>query len=369
MRTNELFDSISLGPLALRNRIVMAPLTRMRAGMPGNVPQPLNAEYYAQRASAGLMITEATPISPTAHGYYGTPGIHTAEQVAGWRQVTGAVHARGAKMFLQLWHVGRVSHPDVLPAGAHPVAPSAISPGTSTITAAGPQTIPVPRALEEEEIPGIVAGYGQAARNAQEAGFDGVEIHAANGYLLEQFLSDSANRRGGRYGGSLENRMRLILEVTDAVSAVWGADRTGIRLSPSSAAHGIEHTDRWGTYSSLMRALAPFALAYVHLVEPRVAGNLDIEPQHDLGSGRFRPLVTGATRIISAGGHTRESARAVVEKGDADLVAFGRHFIANPDLPERLRQNARLNPYHRPTFYGGGVEGYTDYPFLDANGV
>lgn len=301
---------ISLGPLALRNRIVMAPLTRMRAAMPGNVPQEMNARYYAQRASAGLIISEATPISETAHGYYATPGIHTPEQAKGWKLVTRAVHEQGAPMFVQLWHVGRVSHPDLQPNGVLPVAPSAIGPGGMTITAAGLQAIPVPRALETSEIAGIIEDYRSAAKRAMDAGFDGVEIHSANGYLLEQFLSDHSNQRTDGYGGSTQNRARLLLEVVAALSEVWGPGRVGVRLSPSNTAHGMDFTDRWETFSYVFRQLDRIALAYVHLVEPRVSGSQDTEPVFNLGSARFRPLLTSGQRLISAGGHDGVSAAA-----------------------------------------------------------
>jgi len=360
---NLLHQPITLGALTLRNRIVMAPLTRMRAAMPGNVPQEMNARYYAQRASAGLIISEATPISETGHGYYATPGIHTPEQVKGWKLVTRAVHEQGAPMFLQLWHVGRVSHRDLQPGGVLPVAPSAIAAEGMTITAAGPQAMPVPRALETREIAGIVEDFRTASKRAMDAGFDGVEIHSANGYLLEQFLSDSANRRTDEYGGSTENRARLLLEVVEAVTGVWGPGRVGVRLSPSNTVQSIDFTDRWETFSYVLRQLDRFALAYVHLVEPRVADYKDVEPMFDLSSARFRPLLTGGQRLISAGGHDGASAAALLSAGHADLVAFGRLFIANPDLPERLRNGVELNPYDRSTFYGGSERGYVDYPF------
>lgn len=359
-----LHTPIGLGAITLRNRLVMAPLTRMRASMPGNVPNDMNARYYRQRSSAGLIISEATPISPTAHGYYATPGMHSPQQVEGWKLVTHAVHEGGAPMFLQLWHVGRVSHPDLQPGGVLPVGPSAIAAGGNTITGTGPQAMPIPRALETAELPGVVEDYRLAASRAMDAGFDGVEIHAANGYLLEQFLSDHANQRTDGYGGSIENRARLLLEVTEAVTAVWGPGRVGVRLSPSNTSQGIDHADRWETFSHAFRQLDRFALAYVHLVEPRVAGNTDIEPLFDLGSARFRPLLTGSQRLISAGGHSRESAADAIGEGHADLVAFGRLFLANPDLPERFRRNAPLNPYDRSTFYGG-VAGFPERGYLD----
>jgi N-ethylmaleimide reductase len=340
----------------------MAPLTRMRAHMPGNIPRELNAEYYTQRAEAGLIISEATPVSTTGYGYYGTPGIHTEAQAKGWTLVTRAVHAAGGRIFLQLWHVGRQSHSDLQPNGALPVAPSAISAGGQAYTKDGPKPNPVPRALSLEEIPGIVADFARGAALARQAGFDGVEIHGANGYLLEQFLSDHANQRTDIYGGPLENRARFFLEVVEAVVSAWDGERVGVRISPSNTFGGIEHTDRWGTYSYLVEKLNAFHLAYIHLVEPRVAGNIDIAPEHDLGSDRFRPLIT--SKLISAGGHTQESGNKTIAAGHADLIAYGRNFIANPDLVERFREDAPLNRYDRSTFYGGTEKGYTDYPTL-----
>jgi N-ethylmaleimide reductase len=361
---SNLHSPVILGELTLKNRIVMAPLTRMRSRMPGNVPQQMNADYYAQRATAGLIISEATPISPTAHGFYATPGIHTAEQVEGWKLVTNAVHQRGTPMFLQLWHVGRVSHQDLQPDGALPVAPSAIGGGGQVITANGPQPTPIPRALETAEIRGIVEDYGLAAKRAMDAEFDGVEVHAANGYLLEQFLSDRSNLRTDIYGGPLVNRARILMEILETVISVVGKERVGVRISPSNTSYGSEHTDRWATYSYLVQQVAQLDLAYVHIVEPRVAGNVDVERAFDLGSERFRPLLSEKTLLISAGGHDVSSATAAVDSGQADLVAFGRHFIANPDLPERIRTGANLNVYDRSTFYGGSEKGYLDYPSL-----
>jgi N-ethylmaleimide reductase len=355
---------LTMGPLMLRNRVVMAPLTRMRAQMPGNIPRELNARYYAQRASAGLIISEATPISPMGHGYYGTPGIHSKEQVEGWKLVTNAVHEHSTPMFLQLWHVGRVSHNDLLPGGVLPVGPSALSAGGQAPTATGPKPHPIARALETTEIPAIVEDYRVAAERAMDAGFDGVEIHSANGYLLEQFLSDHANLRSDEYSGSVENRVRFLMEVVEAVISVWGLRRVGVRLSPSNTTQNIDFTDRWGTFRYVFRQLDRFPLAYVHMVEPRVIGNVDAEPQFNLPSSRFRKLLNGDIRLISAGGHNRESAIRTVENNEADLIAFGRLFIANPDLPVRLEANAPLNPYDRLTFYGGTEKGYIDYPAL-----
>lgn len=364
--THTLFTPLQLGAVSLRNRVVMAPLTRMRAGMPGNIPVALNAEYYRQRATAGLIITEATPVSATGHGYFGTPGIHTAAQAEGWKLVTAAVHQQGGKIFLQLWHVGRQSHNDLQPGGALPIAPSPLASGGQSPVSPGVfKNHPVPRTLETSEIPGIVDDYRRAAELAKTAGFDGVEIHAANGYLLEQFLSDHANLRTDRYGGALANRARLLLEVTEAVVSVWSGDRVGVRLSPANTFGGIEHTDRLGTYRHVIGALKRFGLAYLHLVEPRVAGNNDLDTFDDaLSSRHFRDLLGANTRLLSAGGHTLASGALAVGTSQADAVAYGRAFIANPDLVARFAAQAPLNPYDRATFYGGTARGYTDYPAL-----
>ena len=366
MKTNTLFTSLELGAVSLRNRIVMAPLTRMRAKMPGNIPWGLNATYYRQRASAGLIISEATAVSPLGHGYFHTPGIHTEGQAEGWKLVTSAVHDTGGKIFLQLWHVGRQSHNDLQPNGELPVAPSALaSNGQSPVAPGVLKDHPVPRALETSEIAGIVEEYKRGAELAKLAGFDGVEIHAANGYLLEQFLSDHANVRTDKYGGSLVNRSRLILEVTEAVTSVWQGGRVGIRLSPANTYGGITHTDRFGTYSHILRELNQFQLAYIHLVEPRIAGSSEAAQFDEaLNSRHFKPLITGDTKLISAGGHTLASGTEAVQSGEADAIAWGRQFIANPDLVERFAKNAPLNRYDRETFYGGTEKGYLDYPFL-----
>jgi len=366
MKTSTLFTPLELGAVSLRNRIVMAPTTRMRAKMPGNIPWELNATYYRQRASAGLIITEATPVSPRGHGYFHMPGIHTTAQADGWKLVTGAVHEAGGKIFLQLFHAGRMSHNDFQPNGELPVAPSAISSnGQSPVAPGVLKNCPVPRALETGEIAGVIEEHKRAAELARLAGFDGVEIHAANGYLLEQFLSDHANVRTDKYGGHVANRARLILEVTEAVVSVWPGGRVGIRFSPANAGDGIAHTDRFGTYAHVIRELNRFQLAYIHLVEPRVAGNAEAA-QFDaaLNSRNFKPLVTGGTKLISNGGYTLASGTEAVQRGEADAIAWGRQFIANPDLVERFAKNAPLNRYDRATFYGGTEKGYTDYPFL-----
>jgi N-ethylmaleimide reductase len=365
MNTNiDLFSPVRLGRYELPNRMVMAPLTRNRAGE-GNVPRELNTEYYAQRVSAGLIITEATQVSPQGLGYPFTPGIHSQEQVEGWRLVTKAVHDRGGKIFLQLWHVGRISHPDLQVDGALPVAPSAIAPSEGmAATYEGEKPYVTPRALETAEIPGIVEQYRQGAKNALAAGFDGVEIHSANGYLLDQFLHDGSNHRTDEYGGSIENRARLLMEVTEAVVSVWGADRVGVRLSPSGTFGSVYDSDLKALFTYVVDALNQFELAYLHLVEPRVAGNETVEnPTSELSSKYFRPIYKGT--LISAGGYDRESGNAVLASGDADLVAYGRLFISNPDLPQRFALNAQLNPYDRSSFYGGDKRGYTDYPSLE----
>jgi N-ethylmaleimide reductase len=353
----------SIGPYRLHNRIVMAPLTRMRAGA-GNRPTAMNAEYYRQRASAGLIISEATPVSPFGYGYKDTPGIHTTQQIEGWKLVTRAVHDVGGRVFLQLWHVGRMSHPALQPGRVLPVAPSAIAPEFTAPTPEGPQKAVAPRALGLREVANVVSEFRLGAQYAMEAGFDGVEIHGANGYLLEQFLSDNSNHRTDQYGGSIENRARFFLEVTDAVQQVWGPERVGVRISPSNTYGGIHMSQRWETFSYLVQRLNNFELAYIHLVEPSVSGSADVDPQFDLGANRFRPLISGTTKLISAGGHTRESGNRFIKEGWADFIAYGRHFLANPDLPRRFALNAKLNAYDRSTFYGGTEKGYLDYPVL-----
>jgi N-ethylmaleimide reductase len=360
--TTQQIDILSpyrLGSLQLKNRMVMPALTRSRAEA-GNVPSSMAPAYYSQRASAGLIITEATQAGPGGQGYIATPGIHSDEQVAGWKKVTDAVHAEGGVIFIQLWHVGRISHPDFRN-GELPVAPSAIAPrGVQTYTAQGLEDIPTPRALETSEIPGIVDEFRQAANNAKAAGFDGVEVHGANGYLLDQFLEDGTNQRTDQYGGSVENRARLLFEVIDAVSDVWGRDRVGVRLSPGGTFNDMCDCHPAQTFSYVVSRLAPMNLAYLHLIEP-------VQPQGehampDLTARFFRPLYPGT--LIVAGGYTLERANAVLRERLADLVAFGQFFLANPDLPERFRQHAPLNEPDRQTYYGGGAQGYIDYPTL-----
>lgn len=356
----DLFTPLTLGATELRNRIVMAPLTRNRAGA-GNAPRAINVEYYRQRASAGLIITEATQVSPQGVGYPGTPGIHSAEQVAGWKQVTQAVHEQGGRIYLQLWHVGRISHPSLQPAGRLPVAPSAIKPDGDAFTAEGLQPFVTPRALEIEEIPGIVADYRTAAENALAAGFDGVEIHAANGYLLDQFLRDGSNHRTDAYGGSLENRVRLLLEVTDAVAGVWGADRVGVRLSPLNSFNSMYDSDPQGTFTYVAEQLSRYGLAYLHVVENTFESDANEAQRVDFT--KLRKAFGGL--YMANGGYGQESAEEALAQGRADFVAFGKPFIANPDLPARFRVNAALNEPDPTTFYGGDSRGYTDYPALD----
>ncbi|HSD62056.1 MAG TPA: DUF2322 family protein [Burkholderiales bacterium] len=359
-QAEDLFRPGRLGRLTLANRIVMAPLTRNRAG-PGNVPQPLNAEYYAQRASAGLIISEATQVSPQGVGYPGTPGIHSPDQVAGWKGVTDAVHAKGGRIFLQLWHVGRISHPSLQPGGAAPVAPSAIRPEGMAFTYEGLQPFVTPRALDTAEIPGIVEQYRAGAKHALAAGFDGVEVHGANGYLLDQFLRDGSNRRSDAYGGPVENRARLLLEVTEAVIGVWGADRVGVRVSPANPFNDMRDYDPQRTFVYVARALSPLGLAYLHVVQGRI-GEQGFQGV-DFDFRALREAFGGA--YMANGGYDGPRAMAAIEAGDADFIAFGVPFLANPDLPERLRRGGPFNEPDVARFYGGDHTGYTDYPFLE----
>jgi N-ethylmaleimide reductase len=365
--TQQLFSPVQAGDVTLPNRIIMAPLTRSRAGQPGDVPTDLNVEYYVQRASAGLIVTEASQISRQGQGYAWTPGIYTDAQEAGWKRVVDAVHAHGGRMSLQLWHVGRISHHMLQEDGQAPVAPSAIRAEGAMSFVAKPdgsaENLPTdtPRALATEELPGIVEQYRQAARRARRAGFDLVEIHSANGYLLNQFLATNSNQRTDQYGGSLENRARLVLEVVDAVTAEMGAGRTGIRLSPHFAGHDMRDAETEAVTLYLARELSRRGIAYIHIAEPDWAGGPEL-------SEAFRRALRAAFNgmLIWCGKYDGETAQTVVADGIGDAVAFGRSFIANPDLVERLRQNAPLNHANRATFYGGGAEGYTDYPALKA---
>lgn len=360
-KTSILFTPFDLRGMQLNNRIVMAPLTRNRAIHDTDVPQSLNAEYYAQRATAGLIISEATQISPTAKGYAFTPGIYSQEQVEGWKLVTKAVHDKGGKIFAQLWHVGRISHPSLQPGGVAPVAPSAITPeGCKTFTEDGKFTeIGQPRALELSEIPLIVEDYRKAAKNAVLAGFDGVEIHAANGYLIQQFLSDGTNHRADNYGGSVTNRMRFALEVVEAVTQEIGGNRTGIRLSPVSPSNAVSDSSPTAVYFPLMRELDIFNLAYIHVIEGATQGARDF---HGFDFKAWRKEFHGPWMVNN--NYTREMAIEAISSGYADLVAFGRPYVANPDLVERFKNNAPLNEIDRATLYGGDAHGYTDYPTL-----
>lgn len=346
-----LSDPVRLGDIELPNRVVMAPLTRCRAI--GRVPNALMAEHYAQRAGAGLILSEATSVDPLGVGYVNTPGIWTDEQVEGWRGVTEAVHARGGRILCQLWHVGRISHPDFLD-GRPPVAPSAIAAPGHISQLRPKRPFPTPRALETDEIPGVIEAYRRAAANAQRAGFDGVEIHGANGYLLDQFLQDSTNRRDDEFGGPIENRARLLLAVADACIEVWGAGRVGMHLSPRADMHGMGDSDPAATFGYVARELGERGIAFLCARE-------------SLGDDRLGPALKeafGGPYIVNED-FTRESARAVLSARDADAVAFGKLFIANPDLPRRLELNAPLNDPKPELFYGDGPEGYTDYPCLE----
>lgn len=364
MSTPSLFDSFRLGQMTLPNRIVMAPLTRNRADA-RNVPSELAVEYYTQRASAGLIITEASPISQQGQGYQDTPGIWTDEQVAAWRKVTDSVHAAGGHIVIQLWHVGRVSHTSLQPNGGAPVAPSAIRAEAKTFVNNSFADVSTPRALELSELPGILDDYRRAAANAVRAGFDGVEIHAANGYLIEQFLKDGANTRTDAYGGSIPNRTRFLLEVTDAVIAEIGAERTGLRLSPVSPANGITESDPQALFNHVLEELEKRHPLYVHVVEGATGGPRDIAP--DFSFAELRRRFTGPWMVNN--GYDLALAESAIADGAADLVAFGRPFISNPDLVERLHRNAPLNELKRETLYGGGRDGYVDYPTLEEAGV
>ena len=362
-----LFDPLQIGDIALSNRVALAPLTRNRSPGPGRVPGPLTAEYYRQRASAGLLITEATHISPTAQGYADTPGLYSDEQVAAWQRVTQAVHAEGGRIVVQLWHVGRISHVSVLPPGEVPVSSTARASGSRT-QAAGPDGSIVmadcstPRALRTDEMPYIVDSYRSAARRAIEAGFDGVEVHAANGYLLEQFLRDSVNDRHDAYGGPIENRTRLLREVMHAVAGEIGGGRTGVRFSPASAGTAsAADSDPQAVYTAAAAQLAPLKLAYMHVVEGVTGGTRDTAP---FDYAAMRAAFGGPWMVNN--GYTRAMALDAVASGRADLVAFGRPFISNPDLVRRLREDLPWAESHRATYYGGGAEGYTDYPALAA---
>lgn len=356
-----LFDPVRLGDLTLANRIVMAPLTRNRAT--GTLPNALMAEYYRQRASAGLIIAEACQISPMGQGYLDTPGIHSPEQVAGWRQVTDAVHEAGGKIVLQLWHVGRISHTSLLPGGAAPVSSTARPSPAMTFTREGFVPVSTPRALADDEIPALIDDYRRAAANALAAGFDGVEVHGANTYLLEQFLRDSINDRSGPYGGDIPQRARLLLEVVRAVADTVGAGRTGVRLSPLTTFGNTAPLDSnpQALYGHVVAQLAPLGLAYLHLIEGETGGTRHPDGPN-LDSAALRQTFQGPWMVNN--GYDRALAETTIANGQADVVAFGRPFICNPDLVRRLKEGAPLNELRADKLYGGGAEGYTDYPAL-----
>lgn len=361
--TINLFLPIQLGRYILPNRIVMAPMTRLRAV--GSIPSPLMAEYYAQRATAGLIVTECTMISPLSNGYINCPGIYSPQLVVAWRQVTDAVHAKGGRIFLQLWHSGRVGHSSLLN-GELPVAPSAIAATGTLHTPIGKMTLETPRALETEEIPQIVEQFRQNAENAMNAGFDGVELHGAFGYLIDQFLQDGSNQRTDQYGGAIENRARFLLEVVEAVCGVWEGDRVGIKLSPSNTFYGMQDSNPKDTFSYVIEQLNQFQLAYIHLMEPN---EQDLATRDVINPviSTFRPLYQGL--IITNGGYDKSQGNQILATGEADLVSFGKLFIANPDLPERFAIDAPLNSPNPATFYGredqDSDKGYTDYPSLE----
>ncbi|MEM8778011.1 MAG: alkene reductase [Cyanobacteria bacterium P01_G01_bin.49] len=362
-KTLQLLTPATLGDLKLANKMILAPLTRSRAGS-GFVPQAMNVTYYAQRASAGLIISEATQVARNGLGYANTPGIYTKEQIKGWKPITHAVHEKGGKIFMQLWHAGRVAHPDLLESGDVPVAPSAIAADYPAYLPSGESSHVTPRELTLSEISSIIEQFRQGAKNALEAGFDGVELHAANGYLPNQFLEDNSNHRTDRYGGSLENRARFILEITQALVEVWGKERVGVRLSPNSSFNDMHDSNPTATFTYVAQELDRMGIAYLHIVEPRVNGTVTIEDDGTgLGAKFFRSVFSG--KIMSAGGYTRSTGEEAIQNHDADFVAYGRMYIANPDLPERFALNAELNKYDRRTFYTRGEEGYIDYPSLE----
>lgn len=360
-----MFTPIKLGAIELKNRLVMAPLTRMRA-IEGDVPNPLAKTYYSQRAGAGLIISEATQISALGKGYPGTPGIYSVEQTAAWKAIVDAVHLQGGRMVAQLWHVGRISHSSLHPEQGLPEAPSAIAPAGKTYGADWQlHEYETPKAMSVEDIGRLLNEFKVAAQNAKAAGFDGVEIHSANGYLLDQFLQDKTNQRTDQYGGSIENRLRLLGEVIESVAQVFSSDRIGVRLSPYGSFNDIGDSDPIALFNAAITKLNAYQLAYVHMIEPRsstAGGNDRVDAAAPITSEIFRAAYQGG--FISAGGYDQAMGEAVLEAGLADAVAYGRLYIANPDLAERFKQGAALNPYNRATFYGGGEAGYTDYPTL-----
>lgn len=356
MATTDLFTPSKLGPLTLPHRIIMAPLTRSRAAQPGDIPTEMNAEYYSQRASAALIITEATHVSAQGKGYAFTPGIVTDEQIAGWKKVTEAVHQAGGRIYMQIWHVGRVSHSSLQPDNQLPVAPSAIAVSEGqAFTEQGLVDFETPRALETDEIAGIVADFKQGAINAKAAGFDGVEIHAANGYLIEQFLKDGTNKREDEYGGSIENRCRFALEIVEAVTQVWPGDQVGIRISPTNKFNAMSDTNPTPLYQYLVGELNKFNLAYLHVVE-----RLPWFAEEAFDYNKLREQFNGL--YMANGGYLADSANSHIASGKADLISFGGPYISNPDLAERFEKGLDLAEPDQETFYGGGEKGYTDYP-------
>lgn len=364
MQTSEiLFSNYRLGDIELKNRLVMAPLTRSRAA-DGNVPSPLMAEYYRQRASAGLIIAEATQVSPQGQGYVSTPGIHSEEQKEGWKKITQAVHAAGGRIFLQLWHVGRISHVAFQPGGRAPLAPSAIRADAKAFVNGKFEPVSEPRAIETAEVAEIVKQYADGARRAMEAGFDGVEVHGANGYLVDQFLRDRTNQRTDQYGGSIENRLRFMLEVVEAVATVAGKQRTGIRLSPVTSFGDISDSDPQALFNRAVETLEQIGIAYIHVIEGET-GNREKSKEFDYAQLRRRFSGT----YMANNGYDLKMAAAALESRRADLICLGRPFISNPDLVERFRRGAPLNQLDPKTLYGGGAQGYTDYPFLEGSGA
>lgn len=358
-----LFQPLQLGAIALPNRIIMAPLTRARSGI-SRIPNDLMVEYYRQRASAGLIISEATQISEQAAGWQQSPGIYNAEQIAGWQKITEAVHQRGGKIVLQLWHTGRASHPDFQPNGDLPVSASAIAPAGEIHTPLGKKSFVKPRPLTLEEIPGVIEQYATATRNAKAAGFDGVEIHGANGYLIDQFLRDGSNQRTDRYGGLIENRARFLLEITEAVVKEWSCDRVGVRLSPYVAFNDMKDSDPIATFTYVAKALSQFNLAYLHVIEALPGHFMAAEEGTEPVLPHLRQAFEGA--IILNGGYDAQKGAAAIKNDETDAIAYGVPFIANPDLVKRFQQSAPLNEADSDTFYTHDREGYTDYPALAA---
>ncbi|MBV1697150.1 MAG: alkene reductase [Hyphomicrobiales bacterium] len=356
----DVFSSFKLGPLHLPNRLVMAPMTRNRAG-PGDVPGRVSATYYVQRASAGLIVTEGTQVSAQGQGYARTPGIYNEPQVAGWKTITDAVHSAGGRIFLQLWHVGRISHPSVQPGGGIPVAPSALKPAGQIMTAQGMQDFVTPHALTTTEVAGVVEEFRRGAANAKRAGFDGVELHGANGYLIDQFLRDKTNQRTDRYGGGALNRARFLIEVTEAIVGEWGAERVGVRLAPTNPFNDIADGNPAATFAVAVNELSRFGLGYLHIVEPLPTDPIAAGEKPDIKF--FRRIWRGT--LIGNKGYDLSRVNAALRDGTVDLVSFAALFLANPDLPERFRRGAALNTPDRPTFYAGGEKGYIDYPTLE----